>query len=304
MHRLENGGKEENGGVSVEVMTLDDLQTALKWARQGGMNPGDGDAEVFLNADEKGFFIAKTTDGEPIASVSGVRYTEDYGFIGLYICVPEHRGKGYGKFTFGYAIRHLEGTVIGLNSVAAQRLNYAKWGFAVAHKNISFGGVVNLDALPPLPVPMDEAGDRIVIEDLKEVRIGTILKFDEKHVPAARERFMRVWLTAPGHVVRVAIIGDKIKGYGVLRPSCDGLKIGPLFAESVTIAELLMRELIVGTSQGAKVFIDIPEPNQASIEMAGRLGLTKMFDTYRMYRGPTPKLPMECIYGLTCLYVG
>lgn len=285
-------------------MTLDDLQTTLKWARQEGWNPGYGDAKIFFNIDEKGFFMAKTTDGEPIVSVSGVRYSEDYGFVGLYICVPEHRGKGYAKSTFGYAIRHLEGKVMGLDAVAAQRSNYAKWDFTVAHKNIRFGGVVDLDALPPPSVPTGEAGDCIVVEDLKEVRIGAILKFDEKYVPAARERFMRAWLTAPGHVVRVAIVGDEIKGYGVLRPCCDGPRIGPLFAESVAIADLLIRELIAGTSQGAKVFIDIPEPNQASIELAGRLGLTGMFDTYRMYRGPTPKLPVECIYGLTSLEMG
>ena len=101
-------------------MSPDDLQRTMKWARQEGWNPGDGDAKVFFNADEKGFFMGKTTDGEHVVSVLGVRYSEDYGFVGLYICVPEHRGKGYGKFTFGYVIRHLEGKVVGLDGVTAQ----------------------------------------------------------------------------------------------------------------------------------------------------------------------------------------
>ncbi|CAM9792715.1 unnamed protein product [Ascophyllum nodosum] len=295
---------EKPDGISVEVMTLDDIQTMLVWARDEGWNPGNGDAESIFAADEKGFFMAKSTSGDPIASVSGVKYGDSYGFVGFYICVPEHRGKGYGKFTFGYAIRHLEGRVIGLDALEAQRSNYAKWGFVVAHENIRFAGVVDLGALPPSPLSTGEADERVVVEDVKQNYVAAVLDFDEKHVPAPRERFVRAWLSAPGHVARVAIIGKEVKGYGVLRPSCDGSRIGPLFAQSDDLAHLLIRALVAGSSRETKVYIDVPAPNQSSIELVGRLGLTKQWTAYRMYRGLAPELPLEHIYGKTTLEVG
>ena len=295
---------EKPDGISVEVMTLDDLRTTLVWAREVNWNPGKGDAEMFFAVDEKGFFMAKSTSGDPIASVSGVRYGDSYGFIGFYICVPEHRGKGYGKFTFGYAIRHLEGRVIGLDAVEAQRSNYAKWGFVFAHENIRFAGVVDLGALPPSPLSTGEADECVVVEDVKQHHVAAVLDFDEKHVPVPRERFVRAWLSAPGHVARVAIVGKEVKGYGVLRPGCVGSILGPLFAHSDDVAHLLIRALVAGSSRETKVYIDVPSPNQSAIELVGRLGLTKYGTIYRMYRGLAPELPLENIYSMTTSDVG
>jgi len=296
---------EGNDGIIIEKMTLDDLRTALEWTRLDGWNPGKRDAEAFFAADRKGFFMAKTAGGDPVASIAAVSYGEHYGYLGLQICEPKHRGKGYGTSIFEYAMRHLgERTTIGGELVAARRSNAAKWGFTVTHETIGFSGVIDLDALPMASVPTSETGRRVVLENLTKHRLGAIFKFDEKHVPAARERFLRAWLTTPGHVVRVTIIEEEIKGYGVLRPCYDGSKIGPVFAESVEVADLLMRSLAAGTSRGTKVSLEIPEPNQASMELVRRLGLIQTWKTFRMYRGPAPKLPLERIFAVTCLQLG
>ena len=58
---------------------------------------------------------------------------------------------------------------------------------------------------------------------------------------------MRAWLSAPGHVARVAIVGEEVKGYGVIRPSSDSLRIGPVFAESVDVVDMLIRALVAGS---------------------------------------------------------
>lgn len=301
----QDNDKAESGrseGIMVEEMSLDDLRTALEWARLEGWNPGYGDAEPYFDADEKGFFMAKTPNGECVASASGVRYGEHYGFVGMYICAPKYRNKGYGTTTFGYAIHHLKGRVVGLDAVVTQCSNYAKWGFAVEHENIRFGGTVNLDELPPLPI---EVRERVVVEEVKQERIDIILDFDEKHVPSPRERFVRGWLGASGHVARVAMVGNDVKGYGVLRPCYSGPKIGPLFADSVEVADMLMRGLLeAGTSRDTAVFIDIPAPNQAALNLAERLGLTKMWQTCRMYRGAAPELPLERVFAITSLEMG
>ena len=169
------GQDEPPGGISVEEMTAEDIRTILRWTTVEGRNPAEGDAEAYFTADEKRFFMAKTASGDHVASVSGVRYSEDCGFVVLYICLPKHRGKGYGKFTFGYAIRHLGERVIGIDAVEAQCSNYAKWGFVAAYENIRFVGIIDLEALPPEPLPTDEVGERVVVKGVNQNRLDAIL---------------------------------------------------------------------------------------------------------------------------------
>ena len=56
-----------------------ELDLAVEWAAQEGWNPGLSDAECFYAADPKGFLLA-FRDGEPVASISVVRYGSDLGF--------------------------------------------------------------------------------------------------------------------------------------------------------------------------------------------------------------------------------
>lgn len=75
-----------------------------------------------------------------------------------------------------------------------------------------------------------------------------------------------------------------------------GSKISPLLAESVEVVDLLRPTLLASTLQRTKVALEIPEPNQASIELARRLGLTKLWKTFHVvYSGSIPKIPLEHI---------
>ena len=52
------------------------------------------------------------------------------------------------------------------------------------------------------------------------------------------------------------------------------------------------------------VFIDIPAPNDAAIEVVRRLGFRPSFETARMYRSKAPDLPMDQTFGITTLELG
>ena len=189
---------EGNDGIIIEKITLDDLRTALEWTRLDGWNPGKRDAEAFFAADENGFFMAKTAGGDPVVCVSAVSYGREYGYIGMFFCLPEHRGKGRSRDLFAYAMRHLEGGKrIGVEPIPTKCPHLAKRGFTVEHATIGFSGVIDLEALPTAPIPTGETGHRVVVENFRQHRLGAIFKFDEKHVPASRERFLQVWLTTP-----------------------------------------------------------------------------------------------------------
>ena len=243
-----------------------------------------------------------------------MRYGENYGFIGLYICAQEFRGNGHGTALFREALRHLEGRVVGLDAVEAQQTNYAKHGFVLAHQTIRFCGELAVDVSTIASSPTAARGGQHDgrIQALTPENIDLVVAYDEKQSPAPREEFTRAWLTTPGHIARVAIDDRVVKGYGVLRPCVDGAKLAPLFASSAEVAELLARALVAAPavvavsppSASVKVSIDVPEPNSEGVRMADRMGLSKISATGRMYLGPAPKLPLDQTFGFTSLELG
>ncbi len=50
--------------------------------------------------------------------------------------------------------------------------------------------------------------------------------------------------------------------------------------------------------------VDVPQPNQAGVELLEGLGMERSFETARIYRGPAPELPLERIFGITSLELG
>ncbi|MBN8999804.1 MAG: GNAT family N-acetyltransferase, partial [Rhizobiales bacterium] len=131
-----------------------------------------------------------------------------------------------------------------------------------------------------------------------------VAAFDRDLFPAARSRFLNLWLDQRQGRRAIALRRDgAVKGYGVIRSAASGHKIGPLFAASEPDADLLFRAL-AAQAFGEPLFIDPPEPNAAAIRLAERYGLAPAFETARMYRGPAPALPLDRIFGITSFELG
>lgn len=96
---------------------------------------------------------------------------------------------------------------------------------------------------------------------------------------------------------------QSLKGYGVIRECRNGYKIGPLFTDGEREADLLFQAL-AAQAKGASVFLDLPEPNQAAVQLAARYSLSPVFETARMYRGVRPELPLKQTYGITTFELG
>ncbi len=281
--------------LAIRPMDRADLDRALDWAAAEGWNPGLDDAAPFLAADPQGFlmgFIGK----EPIACISVVAYGAAYGFLGLYICHPDHRGQRHGRALWQAGMARLGDRVIGLDGVVEQQARYAKYGFALAHRNIRFGGTASAHEVADL---------RIVAlnPDRPTGLAGSIVAYDRGLQPAPREAFLRTWLMPPGRRTLAYVEADSICGYGCVRQCREGYKIGPLFADTPEIAERLFAGL-TARLHGAPIFLDVPEPNDAAVALAKRHGLAPVFETARMYRGPAPALPLERTFGITTFELG
>ena len=278
--------------LTIRRLDLRELEVPLQWAAEEGWNPGLADAEPFHSADPNGFF-AGFLDGSPIASISVVRYPDNFGFLGLYIVKPEHRGNGYGIAVWQAGLRHLDGCVVGLDGVVAQQPNYAKAGFVFAHRNVRYS--VAIPAAPALPGPQ--------VEVVGPHLIDAVVAYDRQYFPSERRAFLQPWLR-PDRRKAFAFLGKgEVQGYCAIRECQTGFKIGPLFAEASEIAVELFKAA-ARHAAGSPIYVDIPEPNNRAEALISGFGLRPVFETARMYKGPAPTLPLEKVYGITTLELG
>ena len=278
------------GDLEIRVMDAADLARAIDWAAAEGWNPGLADAAAFRAADPGGF-LAGHVDGEMVSSISVVRYGPAFAFLGFYIVAPAWRGRGHGIATWRAGLAVAGERTICLDGVVAQQGYYARSGFALAHRNVRYGGRPAGAARDPRVVPI--AGD--VVE--------SVLAYDREIFGFPRAAFLDAWLAGEGRTALAYLRDGAVAGYGVVRPCRSGAKIGPLFADEATIADALLSALAAVHPDGP-VFLDPPEPNGAATALAVHHGLTPVFETARMYRGADPALPLTRIYGITTFELG
>ena len=267
----------------IRNLDLAEIAILLDWAAAEGWNPGINDAVAFQSADPTGFF-GTFIDGTMVAGIAALAYDELFGFIGLYICHPDWRGKGHGKAVWDEAMAYLGGDrTIGLDGVPEQQANYAAMGFVPAYDTIRMSGT--LPARPAGASTISEA----CFEDIQELDRGCF--------PSEREPFLRHWLAAPNQSY-VCCSEGKPEAYAVRRPCREGAKIGPLFASSIGDASAIM------ALQSGLVHIDVPTTQPEWLAALSSLGLRPGFKTTRMYRGTPPSLNMSRIFGVSSLELG
>jgi GNAT superfamily N-acetyltransferase len=259
--------------LRIAPMTLADVETALDWAAEG-WNPGLGDATAFHAADPEGFLMGWLGD-EPVASISAVRHSARYGFLGLYICRPDHRGRGFGWRLWQAAMAHLGERTVGLDGVVAQQASYRRSGFEPARRTLRFQGrveaVPDAAAVPATPAMIPE-----------------LLALDRAASGVERAAYLGAWFRdEPGRRTLVRPADGGISGVGTIRACREGAKVGPLIAESAGEAAALLGAL-AAIFPGAVVALDVPEPNGAAVALAREAGLVPVFETARMYRGSPP----------------
>lgn len=261
--------------VITRPMDRAELQLVLDWAAAEGWNPGLRDAAAFHAADPEGFFLA-LVDGVPVAAVSVVNHDAQNAFLGLYICVPERRGQGYGLATWTAALAHAGDRSIGLDGVPDQQANYAASGFVKTGSSMRHEGRV--------PARLSPDARAMVSDDLP-----ALTALDAAATGFARPRFLAAWLTEEdGRGSRVLQRGDAVQGFATWRACGTGTKIGPVIAPDAPAALDLIADIAALRPDGPLI-VDVPEANTALRTALTEAGFTVPFVTARMYRGAVPE---------------
>lgn len=300
--------------LTILPLTGADVPTVTAWARQEGFTPGVGDVAIYRQTDRQGLWVG-WLGSEPVGCIAGVRYNKAYGFIGLFLVTPPHRGKGYGVSLWRHALRHLADLpCIGLEAAPERVEDYAGWGFAPASTTTRWRRLSDGRALqnrPPLTgtEPRETQAPQPLWCLLEGAALPeeAVQRFDAQREPSPRPHFLHQWLQHPaGSVHALVDRQDTCHGFGRLRPCLlrqgEGWRIGPLVADSPAAARALLDGLL--QRHPGEVLIDAPGANPLAAPLLNDLGFSPLSRTVRMYRGAAPRGNPGDVYGLACLELG
>lgn len=276
--------------ISIRNMNRQEIDLALNWLVEQGANPGKYDVEAFYRTDQTGFFAATLND-EPIGLLSAVAYDDDYGFVSFNLVQPAHEGQGVEIQLWDQALTYLGGRIVGVDATRERQPTCEKLGLHPAYRHIRYEGRGGIDA--PKSTQYD-------IVPLDQIPFPVLAAYDRRIFGAERAVFLKWWLRQPNAVKLAMLRGDKIVGYGLIRPCQTGWRVGPLFADTPQIAKDLVKVMLNQLPTGP-VYMDMPDANPAALELARTLRMKPVSETQRMYRGDAPDVPLHQVFGATLL---
>ena len=283
-----------------------DIPLVTHWSRKEGFAPGAGDVGIYRHTDRQGLWIG-TLSNKPIGCIAGVRYNDSYGFIGLFIVIPEQRGNGYGVELWRHAIDHLSDIpCVGLEAALDRVKDYSTWGFNPSSTTTRWQWVGDGDLVGNCSYSEELVSNLRILQD-DQIPSIVIQSYDAKREPSPRPHFLADWLQHPaGTVLALVDQNGLCHGFGRIRPCLlsigEGWRIGPLLADSPQLAEYLLR-LLVKRHKGV-VLIDTPGLNEHANPLLEKIGFTNVSQTLRMYKGNQPPISMQDVFGLACLELG
>jgi GNAT superfamily N-acetyltransferase len=248
-----------------------------------GWNPGLRDVETFTAADPEAFLVAQA-DGRVVGTVLASRWSEGYGWIGLYLVDPAYRGRGIGIDLFGRALARLEPGTIGLDGDASQQANYRRSGFRDVHGITRWRGLASAWRRPV-------ADPTLALADPRELAFDALVALDARSAGAPRPALLRAWLDQPEAHLAAATRADDLVGFAAARPARHGWKAGPVLAPDPAAAELLIGSVVHDLPADTTCWFDVPHPNLPADTLMRAHGLVGTPTSGRMVRGrsgPTP----------------
>jgi len=277
----------------IRQMLKEDAKQAWEWARREGWHPGLYDWELITALDPKGCF-AGILDGKMVSSIVAVQYQRRYGFIGLYIVAPEYRGRGYGLAIWKHAMNYLTEEVgvecIGLDGVLAYEALYKSWGFHSSYEIRKYKYVVNRTFKRECP-------------EISEKHFQDIANYDLKMFKVDRASFLHQFIFKMKVKTGEAYVAGKLAGFAVARPCFEGYRIGPLFADDIKVARMLVESLFADLP-GQMIFIDVPEPNSQAVKLVTGFDMSPGLASVRMYTSNQYQQDIRYVYGITSRVVG
>ncbi len=273
-----------NEDLHIRTMTAEDIAAAMELKELMGWNQLPRDWERFLEWEPQGCFVAEC-GGRLVGTTTAISYEDKFGWVGMVMVHPQMRRRGIGRALMSACIEYLERRVacIRLDATPMGKLLYEKLGFVEEYELHRWQGIAAGRGASDV-VPISEE----VLEAVKQ--------FDRPIFGADRSRVLHR-LASEAEVGKwVAMEGEVIQGYVMVRPGAHAWYVGPLVCRGPQWAEQLLSRALQEVA-GQPVLIDVCSANAEAVELIKSLRFQPQRKFTRMYRGNNawPGLP-EYVY--------
>lgn len=277
----------------IGVMTRADLDLALDWAEAEGWDPVLTEAESLSAFDAEGLLVARGGDGAPLACVAALRCGAALGRLSLLLVSPGARGRGLGRAVLRAGLERLGGaTCLVMDDLLPGLAKQRATGFAEAWTHQR-----HVVARPLVPAAALRVGQ--VLLDARDAPFAPLLDFDARCFAFRRGGFLRALFEGRGHVARAVLDPtDRPLGYGVLRPTRRGSRVGPLLAVDAQVAGALLAALMRAAPPGP-VSMDVREDHAEAVALARGAGMSPVFATRRLYSAPPPAMRRDRVFAIS-----
>ena len=291
-----------------QIQTEEEFKSSIINAMmKEGWGPGLQDAECFMACDPTAGFVGEL-NGKPICCATVAKYGDSYAFGGSYIVNKEFRGKGYGQRVYdaGMAsVKHFP-TIALISGLKREEINKRN-GF----RSLFYGAffVLNIPTAIACFSETSITSPGVKIKRIEEVNKQALFMYDTTVFGFERHGFLSKWFRMTGSHARVAIDSEgSIVGYTVARPTFikGSYKIGPLFADSEAVAEMLLKavfeELLRQEKPAPVVCIDAP--TEKASKLCERLQGKRSLELVYMVMNELPDLCFDKWFGYTTVQFG
>lgn len=277
--------------LRIRRMTHADIPSAMRLKDIAGWNQVPTDWENLMRLDPGGCIVGEM--GKlVVATATGISYKGQLAWVGMILVDPAHRRRGYATEMMNQTLAYLEGigcSCLKLDATEAGAQVYARMGFRTEYQ-------VERWTRPPGP-PGREAGT--IVQTLDGRVLENLGDRDVEVFGADRSHLLRLYLETASPSLYVGL-PQKPDGFLLSRLGSKAFHIGPLVAETATVAGDLMAEALKSYSDHG-VITDILTPNREAASLVEEMGFSRSRILQRMYRGENlfPGLPQKvfCLAG-------
>jgi len=258
---------------ALRQMTLEDIDLGMRLKGQAGWNQIPADWRRFLELEPFGCFVAEW-DGRAVATTTTCTFGR-VGWIAMVLVDESFRHRGIATQLVERALAYLDG-----RAVATVRLDATKYGRPV-YERIGFVAEHDLARLQGIAQPESLTADAVPVG---AEHLDFLAEVDRRATGTDRKRLLERLVTERSECARMAMDGQAVTGYVMLRPGANATQIGPAIAMTEEAGRVLCNW---GLSRcaGQPVFMDVPIQNRAAIEWASARGLVEQRQFTRMFRG-------------------
>ncbi|WP_435156399.1 GNAT family N-acetyltransferase [Haladaptatus sp. DFWS20] len=263
--------------LEINSLNPTDVDDALDLSTQAGWNQIATDWERLLALNPEGCF-GGYIDGELIATSCVVTYEDGSNWIGMVLVDENHRGQGYGTALFERALDYTDGIggPVGLDATEYGAPLYRKHGFHNTMAVERWSGTLE---------PVQTEYETVV---LQPSQIETLPSLDIETIGIDRSNFLDRLLSEIGVIALGICDGDEVIAYAIVRPGRNHPQFGPAVAPDISHFAALLEETRSLLSDPT-IILDVL-PDNETIEVLRRHGLTRQRELTRMVRGPRTDL--------------